>query len=103
MGKGKGHIPQRTCISCGERRNKKELIRLTLDQNNQVVRDDSGTKQGRGAYICKSSHCLRRLSNHKRLNKVFRSEKHITLSPDLQDMSRAKPETGVFYKRLSGQ
>ena len=94
MGKGKGHIPLRTCISCGEKRNKKELIRLALDQNHQVVRDDSRMKQGRGAYICQSTHCLRQLSKHKRLNKVFRSEKHITLSPDLQDTNRTEPETG---------
>lgn len=84
MGKGNGHIPLRTCISCGERRNKKELIRLALDQNNQLVRDDLGKKQGRGAYICKSVQCLKQLSKHKRLNKVFRSEKNITLSPGLK-------------------
>ena len=84
MGKGKGHIPLRTCIACGEKRNKKELIRLALDQGNRVVRDDSGKKQGRGAYICKSDHCLKRLSKYKSLSKVFRSEGNITLSPELK-------------------
>ena len=84
MGKGKGHIPLRTCISCGEKRNKKELIRLALDRHGQLVRDDLGQKQGRGAYICNSVSCLENLSNHKKLKKVFRSENNITLSPDLK-------------------
>jgi len=84
MGKGKGHIPLRTCISCGEKRNKKELIRLALDRYLQLVRDDQGKKQGRGAYICKSVSCRENLSNHKKLKKVFRSENNITLSPDLK-------------------
>jgi len=85
VGKSKGHIPLRTCISCGQKRNKKELIRLALDANSQVVRDDLGKKQGRGAYICKSDSCLKKLFKHKRLNRVFRSEEKIALSSDLKD------------------
>ena len=84
MGKGKGHIPLRTCISCGEKRNKKELIRLALDRYGQLVRDELGKRQGRGAYICKSISCIENLSKHKKLKRVFRSEKNITLSPDLK-------------------
>jgi predicted RNA-binding protein YlxR (DUF448 family) len=84
VGKGKGHIPLRTCISCGKKRNKKALIRLALDQHGQLVRDDLGKKQGRGAYICKSVSCLENLSKHKYLKRVFRSENKITLSPDLK-------------------
>ena len=84
MGKGKGHIPLRTCISCGEQKIKKELIRLVLDQTFQVIRDDSGKEQGRGAYVCKRAQCLKQLSRHKRLNKVFRSEKNVTLGPGLK-------------------
>ena len=85
MGKGKGHIPLRSCISCGEKRDKKELIRLALDQNHQLVRDDLGTKEGRGAYICKSDSCLKKLSKHKRLNRVFRGTGNITLGSGLRD------------------
>jgi len=84
VGKGKGHIPLRTCISCGEKRNKKTLIRLALDRHGQLVRDDLGQKHGRGAYICNSVSCLENLSNHKKLKRVFKSENNITLSPDLK-------------------
>ena len=84
MGKGKGHIPLRTCISCGEKKIIKELIRLALDRNFQVVKNNSGKKQGRGAYICKRAQCLKQLSHHKRLNKVFKSEKTVTLGPGLR-------------------
>jgi predicted RNA-binding protein YlxR (DUF448 family) len=57
---------------------------LALDQHGQLVRDDLGKKQGRGAYICKSVSCLENLSKHKYLKRVFRSENKITLSPDLK-------------------
>jgi predicted RNA-binding protein YlxR (DUF448 family) len=83
VGKGKGHIPLRTCISCGEKKIKKELIRLALDRNFQVIKNDSGKKQGRGAYVCRRAQCLKQLSNHKRLNKIFKSEKNVTLGPGL--------------------
>jgi predicted RNA-binding protein YlxR (DUF448 family) len=84
VGKGKGHIPLRTCISCGEKRNKKELIRLVLDRHDRVIRDDLGRGQGRGAYICKRDSCLEKLSKHKKLKRVFRSENNIILSPELK-------------------
>ena len=84
MGKGKGHIPLRTCISCGEKRNKKELIRLVLDRHGRLIKDELGREQGRGAYICKRDSCLENLSKHKKLKKVFKSENNITLSPDLK-------------------
>lgn len=83
MGKGKGHIPLRTCISCGEKRNKKDLIRLVLDRQGQLVTDDLGKRPGRGAYVCKSNSCLEDLSKHKKLSRIFRSDNKITLGPDL--------------------
>ena len=84
MGKGKGHIPIRTCISCGEKRNKKDLIRLALNRQGQLIRDDLRKMHGRGAYVCEKKSCLQQLSKHKKLSRIFRSEKKVTLSPDLE-------------------
>lgn len=83
MGKGKDHNPIRTCISCGAKRSKGEFIRLALNPENQLVRDDRGRWQGRGAYVCKSTSCREKLSKNRRLERNFRSRKPISISPVL--------------------
>jgi predicted RNA-binding protein YlxR (DUF448 family) len=79
MGKNRGHIPIRTCISCGEKRSKNELIRLVMDPEGQLIRDDAGKRQCRGAYVCKRESCQKQLSKNRRLNKFFRTERDIIL------------------------
>ena len=74
MGKDKGHIPIRTCVSCGAKRNKKELIRLVLDAQGVVIRDESGKGEGRGAYVCKSKYCWESLRRGSRFNRAFKKE-----------------------------
>ena len=74
MGKGRGHLPLRTCISCGAKKGKKELIRLAVNERGSVVRDDLGITKGRGAYICKTNACGEELLRKRRLHRVFRLE-----------------------------
>jgi uncharacterized protein len=81
--KAKGHIPVRTCISCGKKRPRHELIRLICDGENRLIRDDSGGAKGRGAYICETPSCTERLWINKRLNKHFRTEREISVSEKL--------------------
>ena len=74
MGRSKGHIPIRTCISCGAKRGKKELIRLIVDARGVVVRDNFGKGQGRGAYVCPRRSCYEHLIRNSRLNRAFKKE-----------------------------
>jgi predicted RNA-binding protein YlxR (DUF448 family) len=83
MGKAKGHIPIRTCISCGAKRRKRELIRLVVNGGGQIIKDDQGKVQGRGAYVCKREFCREQLSKNRRLGRRFRTGKAITISPDM--------------------
>jgi predicted RNA-binding protein YlxR (DUF448 family) len=83
MGKAKGHVPIRTCVSCGAKQGKGELIRLALNRRGQVIRDDQGTLQGRGAYVCKSASCRERLIRNRRLGRCFRIGKTIAINPDI--------------------
>ncbi len=86
MGKGKGHTPIRTCISCGSKREKSELIRLLLDTEGLLVKDIPGKRHGRGAYICKTGSCQEQLAKNKHLNRVFRTDKVITMSRAFRDI-----------------
>jgi predicted RNA-binding protein YlxR (DUF448 family) len=46
---------------------KKELIRIVTDPEGNVSVDPTGKKAGRGAYICKSSECLKKAGKSKKL------------------------------------
>lgn len=81
MGRNKGHIPIRTCISCGAKRRKDDLVRLILDARGTVIRDVDGKGQGRGGYVCRSEACLGKLDQGKRLNRAFRKQDSIYFRP----------------------
>ena len=50
--------PQRTCIGCNLKKDKKELIRIAKNKNNDIDVDTTGKMQGRGAYLCNNIECL---------------------------------------------
>jgi predicted RNA-binding protein YlxR (DUF448 family) len=78
------HIPIRTCIVCGSKRGKKDLIRLVVTSEGFVIRDDSGKEKGRGAYVCPSTSCWKGLEKGHILRKAFRTEGPILLHSEPQ-------------------
>ena len=48
----KRHIPERTCVACGDRRPKAELVRIARSPQGHVSFDFVGKAPGRGAYVC---------------------------------------------------
>lgn len=63
--------PQRTCMGCNQKKEKKELIRVVKNQKNEISIDRIGKKEGRGAYLCEDKNCLEKLIKSKRLEKLF--------------------------------
>lgn len=51
------HVPQRTCIICREKQDKRALVRLVRQAEGEVVLDPTGKQNGRGAYICQQATC----------------------------------------------
>ncbi|MGE5838690.1 MAG: YlxR family protein [Deltaproteobacteria bacterium] len=72
MSRGKGHVPVRTCVSCGAKGSKKEMLRFVLDEDMHLLRDDSGRRAGRGSYTCKGSSCVENLMNRRNVGALFR-------------------------------
>lgn len=67
----RGHVPIRTCVACGAKRPKADLIRLGLDvRNNTAVIDRDRSMGGRGAHVC--PECLPKLRFTGRVRKAFR-------------------------------
>lgn len=62
--------PVRTCIGCGARRDKAELVRLVASAG-QVVVDGEQRATGRGAYVC-DVRCAEKAVGRKALNRALR-------------------------------
>lgn len=64
-------LPQRTCIGCNEKKNKKDLIRVVRSKDGEITIDRTGRANGRGAYLCDCIECLEKAIKNKRLEKSF--------------------------------
>ena len=67
-------IPLRTCIACREEKPKWEMLRIVKNAAGEIKLDFSGKLPGRGAYICNSEGCIKRLRKQKLLHKTFSQE-----------------------------
>ena len=68
----KTKMPERRCVSCRNMKEKKELIRI-VRFNDFFEIDLTYKKPGRGAYICKSDECFKKIFKKKSLEASFRS------------------------------
>ena len=64
-------IPQRQCVGCRERKEKRELIRVVKSPEGEISLDFRGKKPGRGAYVCPSADCLKRARKSRALERAF--------------------------------
>ena len=62
-------IPLRTCIITKEKLPKQELIRIVRTPNNEIVIDQTGKMNGRGAYLKKDLEVIEKASKSKILDK----------------------------------
>ena len=62
-------IPQRQCMGCRERKAKREMIRVVRRTDGNVSLDFGGKMNGRGAYICPDSECLKKVQKSKALER----------------------------------
>lgn len=83
-------VPLRQCLGCREMMPKSELIRIVRSNDGQFAVDATGKLNGRGAYICKRSECLKKAVGSKALEKAFKvsipSEVYEQLDKELRDI-----------------
>ena len=51
-------MPERTCIGCHEKAEKRELVRIVRSPEGTVSIDAGGRAAGRGAYVHRRRECL---------------------------------------------
>lgn len=64
-------IPQRTCMGCKAKKEKKELIRVVRNKEGILAIDKTGKMQGRGAYLCDKIECLEKARKTKSLERAL--------------------------------
>ena len=66
-------VSLRRCTFCGSMVDKRDMIRVIKTKENEVSLDLTGKKNGRGAYICCSSECLKNAINNKGLERTLKT------------------------------
>ncbi len=67
----KKKVPLRMCAGCGQRKPKKELVRVVRSPEGEISLDLTGRKPGRGAYLCRDAACLKAARKARRLERAF--------------------------------
>lgn len=81
----------RMCVACRQMKDKRSLIRVVKDKEGNISIDETGKKNGRGAYVCKEPECFAKLKKQKSLNKAFKC--------NIDDEILCQIEEEVFGKR----
>ena len=62
----------RKCVGCEEMKSKKEMMRVLKTEDGEYMLDATGKKNGRGAYICRSTECFAKAKRNKGLERSFK-------------------------------
>ena len=84
-------IPQRQCMGCRERREKRAMIRVVRTPEGEVTLDFSGKKNGRGAYLCPNPDCLKKAIRSKSLDRSL----EVTIPQEVYDRLEKEMEVGA--------
>ena len=64
-------IPMRMCAACREMKPKMELVRVVKTPEGEIKLDLTGKLNGRGAYICKNTECLKKAQKSNALGRAL--------------------------------
>ena len=83
-------IPQRQCMGCRERKEKKAMIRVVRCTDGSVSLDFSGKLNGRGAYVCPDLECLKKAQTSKALERSL----EVAIPQEVYDRLEKEMEAG---------
>lgn len=66
-------LPRRTCVACRQTKAKKDLIRVVRTPRGEIEIDETGRKDGRGAYICATRECMNKAMKGSHLEHTLKS------------------------------
>ncbi len=80
------HVPQRTCLGCGETKAKRELLRIVRTPDGSIEIDLRGKTSGRGAYLCRRADCWDKALSRGSIARALRS------APSAEEESRLRDQ-----------
>ena len=83
-------VPNRQCVGCRTMFEKRDLIRVVKSPEGAISLDFKGKAPGRGAYLCKSSECLKKARKSKALERAF----SIAIPDEVYDGLECEMEAG---------
>ena len=96
-------IPMRKCVGCQEMKEKKSLIRVVKTAEGDIILDDTGKKNGRGAYICKSLECFKKAKKTKALERSLGVSVSEQVYEELEKEMNQIDRQSTFYAGLSSK
>lgn len=78
-------IPQRTCVICQNKFDKRDLLRIVVDKSGRIFFDPTGKQNGRGAYVCQSQECMNTFSKKNCLERVFKRKVEAEVGRKIQE------------------
>jgi predicted RNA-binding protein YlxR (DUF448 family) len=66
------HVPERSCVACGNKMPKAKLIRVVRASDGSIIVDTTGRESGRGAYLCHLPQCWRKALTKGSLQRSFK-------------------------------
>jgi len=69
----KNKIPMRKCVVTGEMNPKKEMVRIVKTKEDEIFIDETGKKNGRGAYVKLSEEVIQEAKEKDLLSNVLKT------------------------------
>lgn len=80
--------PVRTCVGCGEKGSRKELLRLVADSEGVLTLDPHKRAPGRGAWVHPNEACLAKAESMRAVGRAFRGRVRPPPPGTLLDLAR---------------
>ena len=79
-------IPMRTCVVTKEKYEKRELIRVVRTPEGTVEVDETGRKNGKGAYLKLANEVIEKAKKNKALDRALETEIPESIYQDLENL-----------------
>ena len=79
-------IPQRSCVVCRTKRDKKDLLRVVLTPEGDIKFDPTGRAAGRGSYLCRNEECIK--AELKKSGKLAKGLRHSVSADELSALAQ---------------
>lgn len=86
MAKRKRKTPLRKCVVTNEMRPKQEMIRVVRNKEGEIFIDETGKKNGRGAYLTIDRAVFQEAREKKILDRVFNTEVDESIYDELDQL-----------------